>query len=73
MPHLALRDGGARYPSVRAGEHLLAQTAQSFSYMPEQIARGELSLPRAALGLASYARERAARAEQLGPTPALPR
>jgi isopenicillin N synthase-like dioxygenase len=61
-PHLVLRDGEARYPSVRAGEHLLAQTAQSFAYMKEQIARGEMSLPSNALGLASFARERAERA-----------
>jgi hypothetical protein len=58
-----LRDGEARYPSMRAGEHLLAQTAHSFLYMKEQIARGEMSLPRGALGLASFARERAERAE----------
>lgn len=63
-PHLVQRDGEARYPSVRAGEHLLAQTAQSFAYMKEQIARGEMQLPKGALGLASFARERAERAGQ---------
>jgi len=62
-PHLVVRDGQARYPGVRAGEHLLAQTAQSFTYMKEQIARGEMQLPSGALGLASFARERAERAE----------
>lgn len=62
-PHLVLRDGEARYPSVRAGEHLLAQTAQSFAYMKRQIARGEMQLPSGALGLASFARERAERAD----------
>ncbi|HYP76288.1 MAG TPA: 2-oxoglutarate and iron-dependent oxygenase domain-containing protein [Polyangiaceae bacterium] len=60
--HLVQEDGEARYPSVRAGEHLLAQTAQSFSYMKRQIARGEMQLPTGALGLASFARERAERA-----------
>ncbi len=59
---MALTDGQARYPSVRAGEHLLAQTAQSFAYMKEQIARGEMSLPSGALGLTSFARDRAERA-----------
>lgn len=67
-PHLVLRDGIAHYPSVRAGEHLLAQTAQSFTYMKEQVARGEMQLPTGSLGLASFARERAERAEQ-APTP----
>ena len=57
--HLVLRDGEARYPCVRAGEHLLAQTAHSFAYMQAQIARGEMPMPTAALGLASFARERA--------------
>jgi len=61
--HLVRSDGEARYPSVRAGEHLLAQTAQSFAYMKEQIARGQMQLPSGALGLASFARERAERAE----------
>ncbi|HEX2674755.1 MAG TPA: 2-oxoglutarate and iron-dependent oxygenase domain-containing protein [Polyangiaceae bacterium] len=62
-PHLVLRDGEARYPRVRAGEHLLAQTAQSFAYMKRQIASGEMQLPTGALGLASFARERAERAD----------
>jgi isopenicillin N synthase-like dioxygenase len=61
-PHLVLRDGEARYPRVLAGEHLLAQTAQSFTYMKELVARGQLQLPTGALGLASFARERAERA-----------
>lgn len=63
-PHLVSSDGGALYPAVRAGEHLLAQTAQSFSYMKAQLARGELELPSGALGLLSFARERAERAAQ---------
>jgi isopenicillin N synthase-like dioxygenase len=63
--HLVHADGEARYPSVRAGDHLLAQTAQSFSYMKRQVERGELKLPVGALGLASFARDRAQRADQL--------
>ena len=64
-PHLVQADGEARYPTVRAGEHLLAQTAQSFGYMKRQIERGEMALPQGALGLASFARERAQRADHL--------
>ena len=67
-PHLVLRDGEARYPTVRAGEHLLAQTAQSFAYMKRQIARGEMQLPTGALGLASFARERAEHADSRVPS-----
>jgi hypothetical protein len=59
LPHL----GAARYPTVSAGEHLLAQTAQSFTYMKELIARGEMEMPAGALGLASFAKERAERAD----------
>jgi isopenicillin N synthase-like dioxygenase len=62
-PHLVAADGIARYPAVRAGEHLLAQTAQSFTYMKRQIERGEMQMPKGALGLASFARERADRAD----------
>ena len=64
-PHLVAADGAAHYPTVRAGEHLLAQTAQSFVYMKQQIASGEMELPRGALGLASFARERADRADSV--------
>ncbi|HET7539237.1 MAG TPA: 2-oxoglutarate and iron-dependent oxygenase domain-containing protein [Polyangiaceae bacterium] len=66
FPHLVQRDGEARYPSVRAGEHLLAQTAQSFTYLKQQLASGALRLPSGALGLASFARERSEHA-QTGP------
>jgi isopenicillin N synthase-like dioxygenase len=64
-PHLVRADGEARYPTVRAGEHLLAQTAQSFTYMKRQIERGEMALPQGALGLASFAREREQHADRL--------
>jgi hypothetical protein len=59
---LVQADGEARYPTVRAGEHLLAQTAQSFTYMKRQIERGEMALPQGALDLASFARQREQRA-----------
>jgi isopenicillin N synthase-like dioxygenase len=62
-PHLVLADGAAHYKAVRAGEHLLAQTAQSFSYMKRQIELGEMLMPKGALGLASFARERAESAD----------
>jgi hypothetical protein len=62
-PHLVAADGAAHYPAVRAGEHLLAQTAQSFTYMKRQIERGDMQMPTGALGLASFARERAERAD----------
>jgi isopenicillin N synthase-like dioxygenase len=47
----------ARYPAVKAGEHLYAQTVQSFSYMKERLARGELRLPDDARPLSSFGQE----------------
>ncbi len=47
----------ARYPTVKAGEHLYAQTLQSFTYLKERIARGELALPPGARPLSSFGQE----------------
>jgi len=41
-------------PALVAGEHLLAQTAQTFQYLKERVARGELTLPGQALALSSF-------------------
>jgi len=58
LPHLS--DAGARYPALVAGEHLLAQTMQSFRYLIEQRDRGLVSLPAGARELSSFGRERRA-------------
>ncbi len=47
----------ARYPTIKAGEHLYAQTAQSFSYLKARLARGELALPSGARPLSSFGQE----------------
>lgn len=49
-------DAPAR-PSVKSGEHLYAQTLQSFTYQKERLARGEVELPDAAAPLSSFGRE----------------
>ena len=46
-------NGPARRPLV-AGDHLFAQTAQSFTYLRARIASGDLVLPDGSLGLASF-------------------
>jgi isopenicillin N synthase-like dioxygenase len=51
-----------RYESVIAGEHLLAQTMQSFTYLKRELEEGKARLPDRTLGLASFGRE--ARVEQ---------
>ncbi|HEX5658584.1 MAG TPA: 2-oxoglutarate and iron-dependent oxygenase domain-containing protein [Polyangiales bacterium] len=47
------------YPRVIAGEHLLAQTAQTFRYFEPLIASGRFTMPLAAKGLSSFGRDRA--------------
>lgn len=43
--------------SLIAGEHLFAQTAQSFRYQKERLARGEIALPEKAMALSSFGQE----------------
>jgi isopenicillin N synthase-like dioxygenase len=55
----------ARYPPVRAGEHLYAQTVRTFRYLQERLARGEIRLPEGARPPSSFGQEGARlRAEQ---------
>lgn len=48
---------GPRYDGVTAGEHLFAQTAQSFTYLRNRLASGEIVLPDNARPLYSLGRE----------------
>jgi isopenicillin N synthase-like dioxygenase len=52
-----VRPGRPARPTVLAGEHLFAQTAQSFGYLKRRIAAGELALPAGALALSSFGQE----------------
>lgn len=49
-------DKGARAP-LKAGEHLFAQTMQSFTYLKERRARGEIVLPEGSAPLSSFGQE----------------
>lgn len=44
----------AAYPPLVAGEHLLAQTAQTFRYLRERLASGEIALPEGSRALSSF-------------------
>jgi isopenicillin N synthase-like dioxygenase len=44
----------ARHAPVRAGDHLYAQTIQSFRYLQARLAAGEIALPRGARPLSSF-------------------
>lgn len=46
--------GEPRREGLRAGDHLFAQTAQSFVYLRARIDAGELSLPAGSLALSSF-------------------
>jgi len=55
--------GAASHPPLVAGAHLFAQTAQSFGYLRERIASGQLVLPDGSLGLSSFGRQGRQRGE----------
>lgn len=57
LPQFVSPERPARYPPVKAGEHLYAQTLQSFSYLKQRLARGELTLPEGARPLSSFGQE----------------
>lgn len=57
LPELTSAERPARYEPLVAGEHLFAQTAQSFTYLKRRIANGELRLPNGARPLSSFGRE----------------
>lgn len=51
------RTDGTHKPTVIAGDHLFAQTAQSFRYLQDRIARGEVTMPEGAHPLDSFGRD----------------
>jgi isopenicillin N synthase-like dioxygenase len=50
-------DGAPERPALVAGEHVFAQTAQSFAYLKERLARGEISLPDSSRPMHSFGRD----------------
>jgi hypothetical protein len=59
---------GARRPALRAGEHLFAQTAQSFDYLRRRMDSGDLVLPEGSLGLGQFGQQ-ALHGAAAGPAP----
>lgn len=57
LAHFTGPERPARYPAIKAGDHLYAQTLQTFTYLKERIARGELSLPEDVRPLSSFGQE----------------
>ena len=56
LPQFASRDGKQR-PTLRAGEHLFAQTAQTFGYLRNRVEAGELVLPDGSLETGQFGQE----------------
>jgi isopenicillin N synthase-like dioxygenase len=54
LPSFVSAERPPRYPALKAGEHLYAQTLQSFAYLKQRLARGELELPEGARPLSSF-------------------
>lgn len=57
LPQFVTPERPARYPTLVAGDHLLAQTAQTFCYLKKRIAEGSFKLPEKTLGLSSFGQE----------------
>lgn len=57
LPRFVSPERPARYPSLVAGEHLYAQTVQSFRYFQQRLERGEVALPKGARPLSSFGQE----------------
>jgi isopenicillin N synthase-like dioxygenase len=52
-----VKDNAPVKPTVVAGEHLFAQTAQSFRYLQQRLTRGEVTLPEGAHPLSTFGRK----------------
>ncbi|HEY7886004.1 MAG TPA: 2-oxoglutarate and iron-dependent oxygenase domain-containing protein [Cellvibrionaceae bacterium] len=50
-------DNPAKYSPLVAGEHLYAQTLQTFGYLKQRLAEGKVQLPKGAKGLSSFGRK----------------
>ena len=56
LPQFVAGDGTSR-PALRAGEHLFAQTAQTFAYLRSRLERGELVLPDGSMEMNSFGQQ----------------
>jgi isopenicillin N synthase-like dioxygenase len=56
LPRFAGR-GDRQQPTLRAGEHLFAQTAQTFAYLRTRVENGEVSLPEGSVPIGSFGQE----------------
>jgi isopenicillin N synthase-like dioxygenase len=57
LPQFMASGEAPRFEPLVAGDHLLAQTAQTFQYLKRRIAEGTFQLPEGALKLSSFGQE----------------
>lgn len=57
LPQFVTPERPAKFEPIVSGEHLLAQTAQTFNYLKTRIADGTFKLPEGAFGLSSFGQE----------------
>jgi isopenicillin N synthase-like dioxygenase len=57
LPQFVGADTPAKYKPIVSGDHLLAQTAQTFSYLKTRVADGTFKLPESTLDLSSFGQE----------------
>jgi isopenicillin N synthase-like dioxygenase len=57
LPQFVSAERPAGFQPLIAGDHLLAQTAQTFAYMKKRIADGTFKLPDSSLALSSFGQE----------------
>jgi isopenicillin N synthase-like dioxygenase len=63
LPELVQRHGECAYRPLKAGDHLYAQTIQTFQYLQQRLARGEIEVPDGSLevgSLGQHGRQKAA-------------
>ncbi|WP_249978865.1 isopenicillin N synthase family dioxygenase [Vreelandella olivaria] len=53
LTELVARHGQANYPPLKSGDHLYAQTIQTFRYLRERLAHGDITLPEGARAVGS--------------------
>ena len=57
LPELVSAENPPRYEPLICGEHLYAQTMQTFAYLKKRLAQGEIALPTGSKELASFGRK----------------
>jgi isopenicillin N synthase-like dioxygenase len=57
LPQFVTPERPAKHTALVAGDHLLAQTAQTFTYLKKKIEAGTFILPKSSLSLSSFGQE----------------